>query len=53
MAEQDELAQWFVVQTLSGQEFKVQQSIERRRELEDVEDVVHEVVVPTEKVSEV
>lgn len=53
MAEHEELAQWFVVQTLSGQEFKVKQSIERRRELEDVEDVVHEVVVPTEKVSEV
>jgi len=53
MAEQTELAQWFVVQTLSGQEFKVKQSIERRRELEDVEDVVHEVVIPTEKVSEV
>jgi len=53
MAEHEELAQWFVVQTMSGQEFKVKQSIERRRELEDVEDVVHEVVVPTETVSEV
>ncbi len=47
-----EQAQWFVVQTMSGQEFKVKQSIERRRAVEGVEDVVLEVVVPTEKVSE-
>ena len=45
-------AQWFVVQTMSGQEFKVRQSIERRREIEGVEDVVFDVVIPTEKVSE-
>ena len=49
--EQDR-AQWFVVQTMSGQEFRVKQSIERRRELEGVADSVLEVVIPTEKVSE-
>jgi transcriptional antiterminator NusG len=52
MAEQ-ELAQWFVVQTLSGQEFRVKQSIDKRREQEGVEGVVLDVIVPTEKVSEV
>ncbi len=51
--EEQEQGQWFVVQTLSGQEFKVKQSIEKRREQEGVDDVVFEVVVPTEKVSEV
>ena len=51
--EQEEQSQWFVVQTLSGQEFKVQQSLEKRRELEEVDDLIFEVVVPTEKVSEV
>ncbi|NQU15029.1 MAG: transcription termination/antitermination factor NusG [Desulfobacteraceae bacterium] len=51
MAEQEQ-AQWFVVQTMSGQEFKIRQSIERRRATEGVEDAVLEVVIPTEKVSE-
>lgn len=51
--EEQERGQWFVVQTLSGQELKVQQSIEKRREPEGVDDVVFEVIVPTEKVSEV
>ena len=51
--EAQETMQWFVVQTLSGQEFKVKQSLEKRRVLEGVEDVVSEVIVPTEKVSEV
>jgi transcriptional antiterminator NusG len=54
MAEQEhqEEGQWFVVHALSGQEFKVQQSIARRRILEGVEDVIFQVEVPTEKVSE-
>ena len=49
--EQDR-AQWFVVQTMSGQEHKVKQSIERRRTMEGVEDLVFDVVIPTERVSE-
>lgn len=49
---QQEKAQWFVVQTMSGQENRVKQSIERRRDQEDVADLVLEVVIPTEKVSE-
>ena len=51
--EQQEQAQWFVVQTLSGQEFRVKQSFEKRRQMEGVEDVIFDVIVPTEKVSEV
>lgn len=45
--------QWFVIHTLSGQEFKVQEGIMKRRQIEGVEDDILEVQVPTEKVSEV
>ena len=52
MDEQDR-AQWFVVQTMSGQEFRVKQSLEKRRETEGVDDSILEIIIPTEKVSEV
>ena len=45
--------QWYVVQVLSGQEMKVRDSIERRIESEEMADFVFEVLVPTERVSEV
>ena len=45
--------QWFVLHTLSGQEQKVKESIERRLKLEEMEDHVGDVLIPTEKVSEV
>ena len=45
--------QWFVLHTLSGQEGKVKESIERRRQIEEMEDYIEEVLIPTEKVSEV
>jgi transcriptional antiterminator NusG len=45
--------QWFVVQTLSGLEFKVCENILRRRKQEAAEDVVFDAKVPTERVSEV
>jgi len=43
---------WFVVHTLSGQEYKVQQSLEKRRAAEGVDDIIHEIMVPTERVSD-
>jgi transcriptional antiterminator NusG len=52
MAEQDQEGQWFVVQTLSGQEFKVCESLLRRRKPEGVEHLVLDVQVPMEKVSD-
>jgi len=52
MAEQDQ-GQWFVIQCLSGQEFKVCERLLRRRKQEDVEALVFDAQVPTEKVSEV
>lgn len=45
--------QWFVLHTLSGQETRVKENIERRAKLEEMGELVGEVLVPTEKVSEV
>ena len=45
--------QWFVIHTLSGQEQKVKDSMERRIKIEELGDVIKEVLVPTEKVAEV
>ncbi|HMP75662.1 MAG TPA: transcription termination/antitermination protein NusG [Kiritimatiellia bacterium] len=44
--------QWFVLHTLSGQEGKVKESIERRLKMEEMQDYIEEVLIPTEKVSE-
>ena len=45
--------QWFIIQTLSGQENKVKDSIEKRVKTEEMQDCVREVLVPMEKVVEV
>jgi transcriptional antiterminator NusG len=45
--------QWFVVHVLSGQENKVRDNIEKRVKKEEMGDVVFEVLVPTERVSEI
>ncbi len=42
--------EWFVVHTLTGQEYKVQESIRRRVRHEEVEELIGEVIIPTEKV---
>jgi transcription termination/antitermination protein NusG len=46
-------SQWFIIQTLSGQEHKVKESIEKRVKTEEMQDSVKEVLVPMEKVVEV
>ena len=46
-------SQWFVIHTLSGQEQKVKESIEKRIRTEEMTDYVKEVLVPMEKVAEV
>jgi transcriptional antiterminator NusG len=46
-------SQWFVIHTLSGQEAKVKESIEKRIKSEEMGDYIHEVLVPMEKVAEV
>ena len=45
--------EWFVLHTLTGQEHKVQESIRRRCSQEEMLDFIGDVVIPTEKVSEV
>ncbi len=46
-------AQWFVVQTLSGHEKRAREMILKRRTLEDLEDRILQIEIPSEKVSEV
>jgi transcriptional antiterminator NusG len=45
--------QWFVIHTLSGQEQKVKDHIEKRMKVEEVSDLIRQVLIPTEKVAEV
>ena len=45
--------QWFVVHVLSGQENKVRDNIVKRVKTEEMSDLVYEVLVPTERVSEI
>jgi transcriptional antiterminator NusG len=46
-------AQWFAVHVLSGQEHKVKESLLRRIDQEEMRDYLLDVIVPTERVSEV
>ncbi len=48
-----EKAQWFALHALSGQEYRVREHLMRRRKTEELADVIHEIVIPTERVSEV
>jgi transcriptional antiterminator NusG len=45
--------QWYVVHVLSGQENKVRENILKRVKTEEMGDLVYEVLVPTERVSEI
>lgn len=46
-------AQWFALHTLSGQEGKVKNYIEKFKKTEELDDSIFEVLLPTEVVSEV
>jgi transcription termination/antitermination protein NusG len=52
MSEVDK-SQWFVVHVLSGQEQKVFDNLARRIKTEEMGDLVYEVLIPTERVSEI
>jgi transcriptional antiterminator NusG len=45
--------QWFAVHVLSGQEQKVYENLTRRVKTEEMGDLVYEVLIPTERVSEI
>ena len=42
-------SQWFVIHTLSGQEQKVKESIEKRVKTEEMSEYINEVLVPSRK----
>lgn len=46
-------AKWYVVHTQTGVEAKVKANLESRAELEGMRDKIRQVLIPTEKVSEV
>ncbi len=46
-------SQWYVLHCLPGQEQKVLDSIEKRKVREEVTDLIHQVLIPTERVEEV
>ena len=45
--------QWYVVHVLSGQEQKVHDNLKRRIQTEEMGELVYDVLIPTERVSEV
>jgi transcription termination/antitermination protein NusG len=53
MTEEQKRKQWFVVHVLSGQENKVHSNLVKRMKTEEMTDYVYEVVLPTERVSEI
>lgn len=44
---------WFVVHTYSGMENRVKSNLEQRKVALNMEDYIHEIVVPTEEVAEI
>ena len=53
MTEEEKRKQWYVVQVLSGQENKVYESLTKRIKTEEMSDYVYEIILPTERVSEI
>lgn len=53
MTEEQKHSQWYVVHVLSGQEQKVCDNLTKRIKTEEMSDFVYEVILPTERVSEV
>jgi transcription termination/antitermination protein NusG len=53
MTEEQKRKQWFVVHVLSGQETKVHDNLVKRIKTEEMVDYIYEVVLPTERVSEI
>ena len=49
----DAQGQWYVLQTLTGQELKAKESMEKRLELEELTEAIHDTIVPMERITEV
>jgi len=50
---QDQERKWYVVHTLSGQEYKVKEMLESRIKSHETEQLIFQVLIPSEKVAEV
>ena len=44
---------WYVLQTMTGQEMKAKESVDKRLEVEEMESFILETLVPMERVTEV
>jgi transcriptional antiterminator NusG len=53
MTEEEKRKQWYVVHVLAGQENKVYDSLTKRVKTEEMSDFIYEIVLPTERVSEI
>ncbi len=53
MTEEKKRQQWFVIHVLSGQEQKVRDNLAKRVKTEEMGDFVYEIILPTERVTEV
>src|SRR4051812_49221172 len=53
MTEEQKKKQWYVVHVLAGQENKVCENLKKRIKTEEMGDYVYEIVLPTERVSEI
>jgi transcription termination/antitermination protein NusG len=53
MTEEKKRSQWYVVHVLAGQEQKVRDNLVKRIKTEEMGDYIYEVVLPTERVSEI
>lgn len=53
MTEEKKRSQWYVVHCLAGQEQKVRDNLVKRIKTEEMGDYIYEVVLPTERVSEI
>lgn len=53
MTEEEKRKQWYVVHVLAGQENKVYENLTKRIKTEEMGDYVYEIVLPTERVSEI
>ena len=53
MTEEEKRKQWFAVHVLAGQENKVYDSLTKRVKTEEMSDFIYEIVLPTERVSEI
>lgn len=53
MTDEQKRSQWYVVHCLSGQEQKVHDNLVKRIKTEEMGDFIYDVVLPTERVSEI